>query len=542
MKTAAQRYLALAFASADLLFEIDSAGKILFAVGATSGLSSFRETELVGRLWRDLIAADDIAMVDQMIADLKPGTRCGPVLVALSLGGGAGPARNATFAAFRMPDSEGAVACALARAAYATVDQAAEARRDAQSHALAKEDFVNAANELIKRQSDVGGELALTLIDLPDLEKLESVLPEPDVSLIMRNIGAVLRMSSADGKTVGRLGDHRFGVVRDPTRDTGDLAKKLETVAESVRLHPAMTNLGLGEGGLKADELKRAMRYIIDRFSAMEDGETMPETMSGAFDDLVKGTLSRMADFIGAVRDQSFDIAYQPIVGLEDGATHHYEMLARFAGEQSPFETIRFAEELGIIERFDLAVATRAVDRLEGEFKTKPIALAANVSARSIENSVFNQCLLDLLERHQAIAPRLSLEITESAQIKDLAAVNELLQRIRGLGYTVCIDDLGAGSASFQYLQRLNVDYVKIDGDYIKRLGQTLRDDAMLKGIVRLCLDLGVKMIAEMIETQAQAEALASLGVQFGQGYFYGKPTPQPVIRTPKKLNIQRSA
>jgi EAL domain-containing protein (putative c-di-GMP-specific phosphodiesterase class I) len=542
VKQPAQRYLAFAFASADLLFEIDAAGVIGFAMGATTGLTALKDAELVGRNWGELVLDGDKPLLQRLIAELKPGTRCGPILVALALPGREGGARRGTFCAFRMPDSDGHVACTLTQAAFATVSQAIEKRRDAESQALAKDDFTAAANDLIQRQGAVGGKLALTLIDLPELDGLQTALPKPDISLIMRNIGATLRQASADGATVGRLGDHRFGVVRDQRRDIGDLTAKLESVAESIRLHPAMTELALSDGALNGDQMKRAMRYVIDRYSAMEDGGGLPESLAGAFDELVSGTIAKMAGFIAAVRDQSFEVAYQPIVGLADGVTHHFEVLARFEGSQSPFETIRFAEELGIIERFDLAVATRAIDRLLGEFAGKPIALAVNVSARSIENTVFQRCLLELLAERQEIAARLSLEITESAQLRDLAAVDAVLQRIRALGYAVCIDDLGAGAASFQYLQRLTVDYAKIDGDYIKRLGQTLRDDAMLKGIVRLCDDLGVKVIAEMVENQIQAEALAALGVQYGQGWFYGKPMPQPVIRQAKKLVVATPA
>lgn len=92
------------------------------------------------------------------------------------------------------------------------------------------------------------------------------------------------------------------------------------------------------------------------------------------------------------------------------------------------------------------------------------------------------------------------------------------------------LDDFGAGSASFQYLQALTVDFVKIDGAYIKRLGRSQKDDAMIRGLVRLCEDLSVGTIAEMVETRDQVEQLRAFGVQYAQGYFFGKPTAEPSV------------
>ena len=274
----------------------------------------------------------------------------------------------------------------------------------------------------------------------------------------------------------------------------------------------------------------RAIRYTIDRFAKMKADEAMPESLAGAFEEMVSHTLTRVRDFTRIVRDSLFTLSYQPIVGLETGRFHHFEVLARFAGSDSPMEMIQFAEEIGIIERFDLAVAARAIQVLQQGSMDKRVSLAVNVSGRSIENGVFAQCLLGLLDDNRAIAPRLGFEITESAQLKDLAVVNQTIQQIRGRGFQVALDDFGAGSASFQYLQALGVDYVKIDGAYVKRLGQSPKDDAMVKGLVRLCDDLGIGTIAEMVETRDHVDRLKAMGVKYAQGWYYGKPAPEPII------------
>jgi EAL domain-containing protein (putative c-di-GMP-specific phosphodiesterase class I) len=125
------------------------------------------------------------------------------------------------------------------------------------------------------------------------------------------------------------------------------------------------------------------------------------------------------------------------------------------------------------------------------------------------------------------VCERLLIEVTESMRIRDLDAANRVLAVLRADGHKVCLDDFGAGAASFPYIQALDVDYVKIDGAYVKRMETHLRDRAILKAMVGLCTDLGIGTVAEMVETDTQATALIDLGVQYAQGYLFGRPTTQ---------------
>jgi len=120
-----------------------------------------------------------------------------------------------------------------------------------------------------------------------------------------------------------------------------------------------------------------------------------------------------------------------------------------------------------------------------------------------------------------------------------------VLQNLRGRGHKVCLDDFGAGAASFSYLQAFLVDYVKIDGAYIGRILANFRDRTIVKAMVQMCSELGISTIAEMIETKEQAGSLIGLGVGYGQGYLYGKPqaeiasampTVRPATQSVKQL------
>ncbi len=112
----------------------------------------------------------------------------------------------------------------------------------------------------------------------------------------------------------------------------------------------------------------------------------------------------------------------------------------------------------------------------------------------------------------------------------DLPRAQRIIQEFRRAGHKVCLDDFGAGAASFPYLRAFTIDFVKIDGAYVSRMLDAMRDHAILKAMVQLCSDLGTVTIAEMIETDAQAQRLAQTGVDYGQGYLFGRPTPTPAM------------
>jgi EAL domain-containing protein (putative c-di-GMP-specific phosphodiesterase class I) len=143
-----------------------------------------------------------------------------------------------------------------------------------------------------------------------------------------------------------------------------------------------------------------------------------------------------------------------------------------------------------------------------------------------LESSIFVASLRKLLAEHPTVRSDIMFELTESVQITDFTLINNVLQTLRREGHLVCLDDVGAGATSFDYLRSLFVDIVKIDGSYIRGMKQATRNIAFVEAIAHLCQSLNIKTIAEMVETQDEAELLKTLKVNYAQGYFYGKPSP----------------
>ncbi len=170
------------------------------------------------------------------------------------------------------------------------------------------------------------------------------------------------------------------------------------------------------------------------------------------------------------------------------------------------------------------------------------VRIAANISAFSLQSEGFVDEILKITAITAKMRPRLMLELTESHKIADLTAANDLIQQLRRVGHVVCLDDFGAGAASMDYLRQIEADVVKFDGRFIQALGGRPRDTLILKRLAELCAELGATTVAEMIETEEAAKAVAELGVELGQGWLFGKPVAKPegMARAPGPVAARR--
>ncbi|WP_162915044.1 EAL domain-containing protein, partial [Desertibaculum subflavum] len=525
--------MAFAFSAADLLIEVGGDGRIQFATGAGAGVVRRPVDELVGAPWLDLIHPRDRRMVDLLTAGLQAGQRRGPIAVRLRIGGQRkdDPAVHAALTIYRMPTEGAALHCTLSAVKRPMRVDSSEDKRDPESDILNKDGLLAAANRLLNDPSVAKDETTLTLLDLIDVEKFAPGLPKGDREELIKSVGATLRANSIDGDGAGRFARSKFGVLHEKAINVDQLRNAVTDVIKGF--DPAAdgnvikaSTIDLGGDNLSSAEAMNAMVYAVNHFTAAAPGELPPASLAEALEEMVGETVKRVYSFKEVLGEERFTFAFQPIVAMKDRSVHHYEVLARFQDGRPAFETIRFAEAIGMVEQFDLAVLRRSMAILDERIAEPELRLAVNLSGRSIQNDIFVKVLLGLLDRGRILAQRLSLEITESAEIADLEKIDRVLQEIRGRGFAVCIDDFGSGSASIRYLSGLSVDFLKIDGSYVQRITHSRRDYALLKSLAQLCRDLDIGTIAEMVETEAQDKSLREIGISLGQGWLYGKPGP----------------
>ena len=256
--------------------------------------------------------------------------------------------------------------------------------------------------------------------------------------------------------------------------------------------------------------------------------------MNENYEEMLDLTLKNIQAFRKILNGDEFSIAYQPIVNLRTGIVHHHECLVRLHDMQkfkNPFEFISFGEQTGLIHECDLAITKKILRLLRERHKNnQTISLAINLSGRSLSSNLFLDSFLSLMRDYSDVRANLIVEITESFKIDNMQMANDFIQTLRKEGNLVCLDDFGAGESSFSYLRHLQVDFVKIDGSYVRDSMQTDRGRKLLKAMASLCRNLDMMMIGEMIENSQEAEILFESGVQYGQGYFIGKPSTDEAI------------
>jgi len=506
------RLLGLAFAGADVVFELSLAGQVTFALGAVRQLTGCEPSKFVGSDWSDLVTDADTDLLVALLAGLKPGERRGPVKIALRPRQARSLARHASLSLFRMTQRDANVSCALSLGAPATSNLMA----GQENGLIDREAFMAVVSKLIDEAASGGLPVHLDLVDLEGLGRSAAAMEPGSAEKLRRQVSATLRAESVDGLGATEMSPDRFALVRGVGSD-GRLSERLQAVSGGA-VRPIIAELALKDGSKQS---LRAMRHALDRF--IEDG---PSAAAATFAASVSRTVHHSNSFKDALSRGSFRLEYQPIVDLKRRTLHHFEALARFETGSSPAETIILAEELGLIVEFDLAVARIVLKAISAAAPGTKIA--ANVSAASLLHDGFVGALLEVTASNPRMRPRLMIEITETQELRDLAAADKAIAALRRAGHVVCLDDFGAGAASLDYLRLLDVDMIKIDGRYIQSLGARPRDTVVLKHVVAMCRELGVLTVAEMIETAEVARCVLDLGVDLGQGWHFAKPLAEP--------------
>ncbi len=540
MRAERDRFVAFAFSAADLMLEVSGEGLITFASGASRLIAGCEAETLLGRKFADLIDDGDRHFLMNLLGGLAVGGRIEPVTVRLLQANGSAGA-ICVLGGCCLPRQDGRYYLTLSNARLPLAETALANKRDYQTGMLAAEDFETVAGDRLKLARELGSEVKLTLIEIVGLKELVDSLDPDESQNLMGDVGALIRAKSIGGDTAGHIDTEKYGILHASSIDQEAVAAQVrdlikqsgvpaaEDAAKSVGVRGA--TLDLHQKAMSDEDAASAMAFAVDRFASEGAAAFALHSTEESLKALLQKTVSRVRALRSAVSSRQFDLVFQPIVRLDTRTLHHYEALSRFEDGGSPFETIRLAEGVHMIGEFDLAVVHRVVEMLSERRKQGDrIDVAVNLSGHSLESAVFMAALREILADDPGLRKQLIFEITESTQITNLVHAANAVRQLRDDGHSVCLDDFGAGAASFPYLQALEVDYVKIDGAYVKALqsaGQ-MRDQAILKGMVWLCKELGIGTVAEMVETEDQARLLLDFGIDYGQGYLFGYPEAVP--------------
>jgi len=527
--SARDRFVAFAFCWADMLVELDPTRKVTFAVGATKPILGVGPEGVLGKNFMDLISPKDRVLVDQLLFMTAKKGRIDNVTIRMQ--GAKGLSAPLAFAGYIMPDLKDHFFLALRTQAHLDEkgDTEEGVNRDKSTGLLAGDSFSQMAVEKLKDNN-----AELTLVNLPGFQTFYETLSEDEQQVLLNTVGTTLRANSLGGDSAGEVGDGKFGIVHEAGLDVAALEAKLaeatkafDPTGKGVEVQAATVEMDMS--GVNEGDLAKGLVYTINHFKEQVGDKFNVKDIAANMDNLVKEAVQSLNNFRSLVGGNDFQVAFHPILDARTGSVHHYEALVRFNGnfEESPYKYITFAEETGLITEFDIAMMRKCVDWLRKNRADK-VSIAVNISGMSVGNDQYAKDLHAMIDADTWLRNFLFFEITESARVADLVQANNFVQGLRKKGFHVCLDDFGAGAASFQYLSVLEVDVVKLDGSAVKNAQSAPKGRAFLRALTTLCKTMDVETIAEMVDSKESLEFVRDCGVEYVQGFLFGKPDADP--------------
>jgi diguanylate cyclase (GGDEF)-like protein len=397
--------------------------------------------------------------------------------------------------------------------------------------------FASRAAEAICKHQDEGGTLAVMVLDLDRFKLINDTYGHSFGDELLKVVAPRLRSSTRASDLVVRLGGDEFGVLVHDSAvelDVGAIAERLTSAwsepfwVNGIVVH---THASTGIAVARSPE-DTAESLLRDADAAMYATKgSNPGGWSWFSDRMREGMLERLGlehQLSEAISRRELHLAYQPIVELATGRTSQIEALLRWTpagGPVAPAAFIALAEETGLIFSLGTWVLENALAQL-ARWRADGVVpddfvMTVNVSARQLRQG-FAQEVAEILHAEAVPGTALGLEVTETALITDPTMAESVIAELRALQIGFLLDDFGTGYSSLTHLQRFPLDAVKLDRSFVTDVGP--RRVSIVEAVVCIGDALGLAVIAEGVETQAQAEALLELGCVSGQGYFFAGP------------------
>ncbi|MGE5546200.1 MAG: EAL domain-containing protein [Solirubrobacterales bacterium] len=521
------RFIAFAFAGADLLLEMDEGDNIVFSAGAGESLYGVADGDLQGRPLADFIFPRDLQRFKEALQRLRNTGRLDHT--PLTLMGTAGTVTRMRLAGIRLPQFPESYHLALSR--IPPIAPYDEERNPEAADPKAR--FVEMVQQRLNESNRIGQEYHLTLFDLSG--NFDQVEPGTAQSFLA-TLHHTLEECSVRGASAGILSDRSFGLVHDDKVSAQQVQKRVHQLTEKFKgkvsgaqVQMRSATLDMEDSALSDEDIGKALNFIVTNFvrdSAQFAIKSLADGARTAIDD----TLVRVRNFRKMVKADRLVFLFQPIVNLRTGAVLKYEAFARIThngGFFLPHQIIPFATDVGLIGEFDLAACNKALAMMKAASEVSPLAnISVNVSGHSLGNPGFYQALFKLLEANKGLLNRLVIEVTDAARIHNLNEAKRLLSRLRKLGARISLDDFGSRGSAFDLLRILPVDYAKIDAEYVLD-ARDPRGRSVLKAITGMCQELGITTVGECVEDAEMVRILRDVGVDYAQGHYFAKPNAE---------------
>ena len=403
--------------------------------------------------------------------------------------------------------------------------------------------FVDRLGQALRRtRRRKGRRVAVLFVDLDRFKVINDSLGHEAGDILLVLVSERLRRCSRPEDTLARFGGDEFVVLLQDIEDPSEAVKVAGRITEELK-RPFVVegrevfvraSLGVAVGDADTPSPEGLLR---DADTAMYRAKHEGSDCRMFDPAMYEWALKRMElehDLRRAVEGEELVVHYQPIVNLQSGEAWGVEALVRWEhperGLLSPMEFVPMAEESGLVvplgERVLEEACRRATLWQEMHLHPRPLVVSVNLSARQLRRPDLARTVEKVLRETGLDARSLSLDITETVYVETLEENTATLDELRRMGVRVSIDDFGRGYSSLSYLKRLPADALKIDKSFVARLGEDIEDTAIVRMVIDLAHTFGMEVVAEGVESWAQAELLREMGCDMAQGFCFCEPVP----------------
>ncbi len=402
--------------------------------------------------------------------------------------------------------------------------------------------------QIFAQAQRAGLQVACIFLDFDHFKRINDTLGHDAGDQLLQSIAKRLTSAVRESDTVSRLGGDEFVVILpglDPAHATFEIMTVLQRVRDSFQAPfrladqtPTLTcSLGVSVYPLDAvDPVTMIKQADTAMYAAKEAGRNAYRFYTADMNARVQQRLQLETDMRRGLMDDEFFIVYQPQIDLRSGRACGVEALLRWRDPQRgivlPSEFIPIAEESGMIQALGARVLRDACRQvMQWHKQNMLLRLSVNLSVQQLQHDSWLSVVEEALSSTGLPAHYLDLEITESIIITHPERAVATLVRLKQMGVSITIDDFGTGYSSLSYLARLPIQGVKIDQRFVRGLEQNRNDEAITLAIIALSHSLGLRVIAEGVETAAQLDYLKRSGCEEAQGFFIARPLEEPELR-----------
>jgi diguanylate cyclase (GGDEF)-like protein len=380
---------------------------------------------------------------------------------------------------------------------------------------------------------------AVMIMDLDRFKEVNDTLGHASGDDLLKQAGVRLRDALRESDTVARLGGDEFGVLLPRVADSAaalSVARNLRSALEEpFTIHGLALQMEASVGIALFPEHGDDVHSLLQRADvAMYEAKEQPggcEIYARERDEYSPDRLTLLTELRRGIEQGELVLHYQPKADLRTGEVHGAEALVRWnhpaRGLVQPDEFIPLAQKTGVIVPLTSFVLDEALRQCRlWQLEGLDLCVSVNLSARSLLDVHLPDTVGDLLRRWEVSPSRLELEITESTILADPIRAMHVLSRLSEMGVRLAIDDFGTGYSSLAYLKRLPVDEIKIDKSFVLGMGEDENDAVIVRSTIDLGRNLGLRVVAEGVETHAAWRRLLSLGCDVAQGCYLSHPVP----------------